>query len=83
MTKVGVAQSKKRTSHDAGIEACSLALQQLDGSPADLVLVFANPGYDQQALLTAIRELSGPDAVVSGCSSEGVVLCALYETGLD
>ena len=79
MTKVGVAQSKKRTSHDAGIEACSLALQQLDGRPADLVLVFANPGYDQQALLDAIRELSGPHAVVSGCSSEGVI----YRGGCD
>jgi hypothetical protein len=79
MTKIGVAHSKRRTAHDAGVEASTLALQQLEGQPADLVLVFANPGYDQQVLLSVIREQFGPRAIVSGCSSEGVI----YRGGCD
>jgi hypothetical protein len=52
MTKVGVAHSKKRAAHDAGVEVCALALQQLEGKRADLVLVFG----DQTAEI-AIRPL--------------------------
>jgi hypothetical protein len=73
MTAIGVAQSKRRNARDAGSEACAAALQQLDGKLPDLVLVFANPGYDQQALITAIRETAGPRPIISGCSSEGVI----------
>lgn len=62
MTKVGVALSKKRTSHDAGIEACSLALMfQFD---------------------CAGREIA-PIAGEAFHHNYTVVLCAMYETGLD
>lgn len=73
MTSVGVGYSSKRTGRQAGSEAAAAAVKALGGAPAAALLVFANPGYDQGALLAAIREVAGPDALVTGCSSEGVI----------
>jgi hypothetical protein len=73
MTTIAVVQSKSRNARHAGSEACAAALQQLGGKSPDVVLVFANPGYDQQALITAIRDTAGPRPLISGCSSEGVI----------
>jgi hypothetical protein len=57
----------------AGTEAATAALAGLDGAKPDLLLVFANPGYDQTSLLAAIREVAGHDAPLCGCSSEGII----------
>jgi hypothetical protein len=73
MTKVGVGYSTKRRAADAGTDAARAALASLDGKKPSAVLVFANPGYDQPALLAAIRELAGHDTPLCGCSSEGII----------
>jgi hypothetical protein len=58
---------------DAGTEAARAALAGLDGAKPDILLVFANPGYDQTSLLAAIREIAGHDTPLCGCSSEGII----------
>jgi len=73
MTNVGVGYSTKRRGVEAGSEAARAALAGFDGKTPDVLLVFANPGYDQAALLQAIREIAGPGARLIGCSSEGII----------
>lgn len=73
MTHVGVGYSTKRRSVEAGGEAARAALAALHGRKPDMLLVFANPGYDQTSLLAAIREVAGHDTPISGCSSEGII----------
>jgi hypothetical protein len=73
MTKVGAGYSTKRRAGDAGADAARAALANLDGSKPGAVLVFANSGYDQAALLASIRELAGHDTPLCGCSSEGII----------
>jgi hypothetical protein len=72
MTRIGVGYSTKRRTAEAAGEAVRTALAGLDGEKPDVLLVFANPGYDQPAMLAAIRELAG-DAPICGCSSEGII----------
>src|SRR5689334_6861243 len=72
MTRVGVGYSTKRRTAEAAGEATRAALAGLDGHKPDVLLVFANPGYDQTAMLAAIREIAG-DATICGCSSEGII----------
>src|SRR5262245_45205987 len=79
MTRVGVGRSSKRNARQAGTDAATAAVATLGGMPAKAVVVFANPGHDQAVLLEAIRGVIGPDALVSGCSSEGVI----YRGGCD
>jgi hypothetical protein len=73
MTKVGVGYSTKRRSGEAAGEAVRAALAGLEGSKPDVLLVFANPGYDQTSLLAAILEIAGRDTLICGCSSEGII----------
>lgn len=73
MTNVGVGYSMKRRAFDAGTEAARDALAGLGGTRPDMLLVFANAGYDQSALLAAIREVAGGDTPLCGCSSEGII----------
>jgi hypothetical protein len=70
-TRAVVAKSDNRDAGHAGREVAESILAQLGGR-ADLVLVFATAGYDQQALLDAIRAVAG-DAPLAGCSGEGVI----------
>jgi hypothetical protein len=69
---VGVGRSCDKDAKTAGIAAAREALSKLAGRRADLVLVHATIGYDQQALLRAITEITG-DTPLSGCSGEGVI----------
>lgn len=73
MTKVGVGYSTKRRAAAAADEATHAALAGLDGAKPDILLVFANPGYDATSLLAAIREIAGHDTPLCGCSSEGII----------
>ena len=73
MTKVGVGHSSKRSAAEAGREAAAAALASLAGAKAKAILVFSNPGYNQPVLLETIRAELGADAVLAGCSSEGIV----------
>jgi hypothetical protein len=73
MTRVGVGYSTKRRSAEAGSEAVRAALAGLDGQKPDVLLVFANQGYDPASLLGAIREVAGHDTLLCGSSSEGII----------
>ena len=71
-TRTAVHLSTTRDAVAAGREAASAVLASLGGR-ADLALVFATVGYDQEALLAAIRSGLGTDCVLAGCSGEGVI----------
>jgi hypothetical protein len=70
--RAAVGKSTNRKPLLAGREAASAALEQLAGAPPCLVLVFATAGYDQPALLQAIRGCTG-EAPLAGCSGSGVI----------
>lgn len=59
----------------AALDECVLSLgQQFDPASADLVAVFASPGYDRQApSLAAAVKARFPNAAVIGCSGAGVI----------
>ena len=71
-TRSAVHLSTDRDPTAAGHGAASGALRSLGARP-DLALVFATVGYDQDALLAAIRAELGPDCALVGCSGEGVI----------
>jgi hypothetical protein len=71
-TLVGVGHSLQKNPADAGREAALNALQQGGLTKPDFIFVFATVGYNQQALLAAVREATG-GAPLSGCSGEGVI----------
>ena len=73
-TVAHVAESRAFDAHEAATTATEQALGGL-GGPADLLLVFAATGYDQQTVIDAVR-LAAPDVAVSGCSAEGVIAAA-------
>lgn len=70
--RAGVGKSTNRRAELAGREAALAALAPLEGLPPALVLVFATAGYDQAALLGAIRACTG-EAPLSGCTGSGVI----------
>jgi hypothetical protein len=56
----------------AGQEAAEEALKAGGIEKPDFCFMFATVGYDQQALVRAVREATG-DAPLCGCSGEGVI----------
>lgn len=71
-TRSAVFSSSDRDPRAAGQSAASGVVRALERTP-DLALVFATVGYDQQALLSAVRAELGPGCVLAGCSGEGVI----------
>lgn len=71
-TQAGVGISHNHDPAAAGKEAVALALKEAGAERADTVFLFATVGYDQQALLDAVRAAAG-GAQVIGCSGEGVI----------
>jgi len=71
-TAVGVGFSVNKNPHEAGKEAARKALEQSRLQKPDFVFVFATVGYDQQILISAIRETT-LGASLSGCSGEGII----------
>jgi hypothetical protein len=71
-TTAGVGMSRHHNPNLAGREAAEQALQKLDPDEPDFVFMFASIGYDQHALLRAVRESTG-GAPLSGCSAEGTI----------
>jgi hypothetical protein len=71
-TKAGVGFSFHRDPAVAGKEAAAKALQQAEIAEPDFVFVFATVGYDQEALIRAVREATS-SAPLSGCSGEGII----------
>lgn len=70
--RAAVGKSTNRKPLLAGQEAAAAALDALEGAPPCLVLVFATAGYDQTALLQAVRGCTG-QAPLAGCSGSGVI----------
>lgn len=71
-TRIGVGRSKDRNSAAAGKSAAKAAIEPLGDARPGLVIVFATAGYDQQAMLDGVAELTGREPIV-GCSAEGVI----------
>jgi hypothetical protein len=71
-TKVGVGESKKKDSFEAGSEAARSALNRAEIEKCDFVFLYATVGYDQLELLKGVRSVTG-NATLSGCSGEGVI----------
>lgn len=78
-THAGTGTSKDDDSRRAGLQAAEAALADLGGD-ADLVLLFATAGHDQEALLEGVRSVLG-DAPLAGCTGEGVISKAGSDEG--
>jgi hypothetical protein len=72
-TKVGAGMSRNRNPIVAGREAAEKALKIGGVEKPDFVFMFASVGYNQQALLKAVREATG-GAPLCGCSGEGTII---------
>jgi hypothetical protein len=70
--QAGVGLSHHRNPQVAGQEAVRQALGAAGIEKPDFVFLFGTVGYDQHALLRAVREAAG-DAPLCGCSGEGVI----------
>ncbi|MFN2582432.1 MAG: FIST signal transduction protein [Candidatus Dormibacteria bacterium] len=66
---VGVGSSGLRDSHAAGAAAAHAALR---GADPRLLIAFASPSHDLEALIGGIRDLC-PDAPLIGCSTSGEI----------
>ncbi len=71
-TAAGVGKSILANAAAAGREAASRACAALAGAAPDFCLVFGTSGYDQAALLSGVRAVTG-SARLSGCTGEGVI----------
>ncbi|RPH43589.1 MAG: histidine kinase [Desulfobulbaceae bacterium] len=69
----GVGISHHRNPQVAGEEAARDALAAGGFAKADFILAFATVGYNQQAVIRAIRAATG-GAPLTGCSAEGVIV---------
>jgi small ligand-binding sensory domain FIST len=72
--RIGTALSTRPDPLDAGVEAATQAMAALDGSAADLVLMFATGAHlaAPEATLEAVQEASCP-TVLLGCGAGGVL----------
>ena len=71
-TKAGVGMSHHRNPKVAGREAAEKALAAAGITQPHFVFMFASVGYDQRALLDAVREATG-GAPLCGGSGEGII----------
>jgi hypothetical protein len=70
--QAGVGVSHHRNPKVAGLEAAQHALEAAGVEKPDFVFTFATIGYDQEALIKAVREATD-GAPLCGCSGEGVI----------
>ena len=70
--QAGVGVSHHRNPKVAGQEAVEKALESGGVRKPDFLFMFASVGYNQQALLQAVREATD-GAPLSGCSGEGII----------
>jgi hypothetical protein len=71
-TKAGVGMSRHHNPNVAGREAAEQALEKARIVKPDFVFMFASIGYDQHALLRAVREATA-GATLTGCSAAGTI----------
>jgi len=75
-TAAAVGHCQVEDAFEAGRTCARIALDGLPEHRADLAIVFATTGYDQNELLRGIRGEVG-DARLVGCSGEGVIVTGL------
>lgn len=71
-TSAGVGYSVHRNSAEAGKEAALKALERSGLAKPDFVFVFATVGYNQQMLISSVRQATS-HAPLCGCSGEGII----------
>lgn len=71
-TKAGSGFSHKRDPKEAAKEAVTRAMKSAGVSECDFIMFFSTVGYDQKALVKAIRKLT-KNAQLAGCTGEGVI----------
>lgn len=71
-TQAGVGMSHHRNPKAAGKEAAEKAMKQAGIEQPDFVFMFASVGYQQQALVDAVRQAT-TNAPLCGCSGEGII----------
>lgn len=71
-TQAGVGLSHHRNPRVAGREAAERALTAAAVERPDFVMMFGSVGYDQRALVGAVRKATG-QAPLIGCSGEGII----------
>jgi hypothetical protein len=69
---IGVGKSIGREAFQAGRDAVRQALDRSRKQEADLVLLFATAGYDQQKVVDGAKE-AAKNALIAGCSVSGVI----------
>ncbi|MDB4964928.1 MAG: hypothetical protein JWN44_617 [Myxococcales bacterium] len=70
MTESAVVYTNAASSGEAAASLCKKLADALPGAPADVLVLFASPTYDQQALLKALKTRCQPKILV-GASSAG------------
>ncbi len=71
-TKAGAGRSSEMDSFKAGVSAARAAMDQAELGECDFVFLFSTVGYNQEQLLRGVRSVTG-DALLSGCSGEGII----------
>src|SRR5215213_3978788 len=71
-TKAGVGMSRHHNPKVAAREATEQALEKAGVSKPDFIIMFGSIGYDQYALVQAVREATG-GAPLTGCSADGTI----------
>jgi len=71
-TKSGVGLSNSRDSHQAGLEACNLAIQKMGDDKPDLLIAFSSVDLNQEEVVKGINE-AGRGAPLIGCSDAGEI----------
>ena len=66
---IGVGASSARESRQAGVEAATAALRSTDSK---LLVVFASPAHDLEAMLGGVREVA-PTTPLIGCTTAGEI----------
>jgi hypothetical protein len=79
-TRAGVGSSVLRNPHAAGRQAAEEALAKAGIDRPDFVFLFATVGHDPEAVLRAVREVTG-DAPLAGCSGEGIIAPGVADEG--
>jgi hypothetical protein len=79
-TRVGVGTSRSKNPIQAAKEAVAGALKNAGTTSCDFVMMFATVGYDQQQLVSTVREETAK-APLAGCSGEGVIALGLGDEG--
>jgi hypothetical protein len=71
-TQAGVGFSANKDSHQAGYEACSLAMKKAGIEKPDVIMAFSSSELNQNELVHGINEASGKAPLI-GCSDAGQI----------